>query len=1819
MVSRTAEEEPEQSPEVERLMSLVDPEMRASLQATVDLPSTKAGMSVNTATSRETKRVDEARASAPAPASSAGQVAPSPSPAPALGAGLTLGDLQFDPAEAKALGFDEAATAAQKFRIGGPTSGNASPFASEWGQQQLKQLQVVPLQTIDGMYQGSPGQIERRLSELHFMSLARKRGTKLTEMDRPTYESTMAEALDLARKDVASRLGTSEHRDNSLVETDPDKAIQDILQGNLPMPALLSPFGPAMLAKPVLEAATGMKPEDLWMVNAMAPFHAMAKPGSGTYALEKGEDALNMGQEGKLSWFLRLAPSTAVMSWMLDPETTWEMGGKDGFGGDRHVRKVASGYDLTQDWRRMGELYDSATPWESGRVEKGVMGALPLGAIMLFEPDVPSIATGLIAAPVVKAAKAYGLGKMVVNGLFGPTINTWQDAIRGGKSISEVAEMAGAKGSWTRTLFDAVLGEAEARIATEAASEIGPVGALGGKPGAAKELDPLAGRNVDELAKESGDAATKAGADLDARTQGRDVRQNDLELAQDFAKGEYDTFQPAWQNQVNQAGKAAPAAVRAMRDAESRLVSTAALRGTGEALAEGDKVIDLVTGQQAEFLSFRAAHDPSPAAGELGSAARAAPKAERAAEDAGAAAYDVSWADEATSEAAEFAKLDAEKAAGQATARLGAAKATAATPGVNLKPSEPSPVALVRNQAGEIVERPIGRVLRAGDPTSRPGTKAVLDAMIRLKRSYGVARKELQVAIESGQQHLIDAAKKKLEGVRSGMIANARDVSFLSAELNYKLAREAVSAVYRKIDKLAKEAPQLASTKKELDALAKAQADMVEAASAKMVADRQASAIARSGEIFRETLDAFATSGKKYSSAIVKGTTEAEPMGRAVIDDLAGQAELDVGQYMGELIQRHGSDVVDSVIASPVGKALRGQTGKLPLTPKVTQAFRKVEEAIHGKATTIRRGADFGRAKLALDTLGAGKLVRGWSKESWIAWTYQVSHKLSRKMDLIGASAIGKMPRAVRDIARKSVERFSNTERELAIVARMGPEELRRYMTTTDAIQGVYGNRGGALADRALAYLRAIKAGDPELFRQDTVVQALKTAPLPSFMSAQVAPGIVGHALERVLDDELVDGAKLWEWLEEVAPAMFASQTGKADAPVVIQRFLARALAHGANQHDSMYDLMRLTGPGLGADAAKALDWLAIPEKAKLGVMDVDAAYRATAAYNLPKLSQFAGPMESIFKAKDVSNRLVRMAMIEGHDHWVPEAVWRALQDVPRNLAKELKEFTDESFIPSKFDKFSRFWRMTSVYGYALPRARHFVNTFFGDWSQMTTALGWRSGTRLALANTPNYIPIAGHALSDALSKAAGTNAFVRAVWDPNLAEVLKASKRHVIKTGEGPMTAEDFLREALEDGTHDAMASADLMEATSRASKTWVPWSLDMPPHIKAAAKFMEEIQHRQRLLVYLEARTGRLTGSPLTREQAREKLTGALFDWKTGIQPWEHGSIGRFAAFWSYRRLMLKNLGGTIAEAWTEPSVEYMAKAMTGRTKLARMRQAGLATRAVPEAFNWDDPEEYLDDEEQLDAVGKRMAPWWAKAQSILYNQNLSPARKLWYSEVAGREVTYESMMMPAMTAMDQLYILNLTVQTMAASAVMAAEMAGIKTSLTTESAAKLWEKNVDGWAGMMMPGLDDAVESALKNMVPGTDSYKSDKGIAVPQAQAILLHRLGLSDFMGVSPDVDGTTRVDKNMLGVITKLLISMPQAADIARNWAVFDNPAMNESLSEGVAEAMSRWTGIAAPASHDPFKSLDYEAKGDASKLKETMKSLEKSVTPRRQ
>ena len=1615
--------------------------------------------------------------------------------------------------------------------------GTAQGF--EQGPIEAQRLVELPMQKAYGRFGTSPRLVEQELTYANIEKHMRRMGEKnFFALPEERQDSIKAMAADGAKREVASIVGVQQQRGNAVVDLDPEQSVQDIRDGN----TMMGMFSGQYLGSKIEGAIRGVDEDETLYSKVMSPFTAMFTAGGRSVQPQDERPVLGMQKEGKLSWFLRLAPSTAVGAWLFN-DGPMEWGGED------HIEKIyAGGYDVTQEMHKFGDMYAAATPWVDSKLATKAAGLGMVFPIIMLEPD----ATALVAGPIGKAvkfgAKMARPSKLLLNTVLRPELAKWTKALaKAGGEVDEIEFLTDFESSlnlreWSPRwlMWRAVKGELFTRLQADA------IPVWDAKASSGLGVIQRAAASLIDKRKAAGEEL--AGAGKAAQAAQRLAKAGEKEVGELAAEVSKEESTKAMLDQLQ-------ILLGRRDDALTALEKVATADGTtlGAALRSKDGIRalqGLIDAKPAYDDTISAIRDAIGAARKVTPAARAGVSVRKVGDDyldfgsrANADRYS-SMLESVTNYRKQYAAMAPELAVG------GAAKALA-------------DINQVAGEALTLVSQALGKSV-----DSIPGD---------LRRLIGNAKTNVALA-----KQMMAEGSKDLREVGADALSAIGDVA--SARAFYEASVGAA-----KVGK-------------------------------------------RTSEHLRDILGRYEQGAASLASVIGTKSAEAVPaVFKGSVTDVLGKAgDIEPVEFLSKLGAKYGDEAAEFAVSSIPGMSYLLKGG--PVGRKQMNGLFRYEAAAHSFVERARL-AQFAPVKAVITSTGeVPRWGRHFTPEGFLASTLKMTSTVEKIVNPILSRGLASSPKLIREVYRRTFERFQTYEMEMGAAihaankAGTSPfDAAMEYMTTPGrwmvAGSATAANRDVLVpANKMLYYLKAVsKAGDDSWFN-DLAVQGFARAALPSTQRGEVGAREAARIV-RELAEDATDGKAFLEGIQQAIEAVTKKEELSTDAAQVTTRFVTRATLWAAVQHDAMWDLMRAQGGGMGADTARAMNFMLDARKAKtlgkaLDPAAGDEVSRLLSTYNLPLTQEvstgLAKGLSTFVGGIREKNALMKMAVVEGKGVWVPAHIKAALEGIPRVLVKDIAQFDQPANpLTRGLGKLMRLWRISVVNGYFFPRVAHFTNTFMGDMSQIVASVGWRPALRISAQTSVAYIPFVGPKLQDKLAGHTVGKSMISGLMNPELSRVMNAGT-DIIETADGPISSRRLLQESHEDGMLDSISTMDLIEVTRRTPQTRWRKMLngDPPPWIVSSAKFLESVQHRIRVQTYLEARTGKLTGTPLARREAADLVRETLFDWRLGVPRWESETIGKLFVFWTYKRAMLRQLGAAMTESVTAPGHDYLWKALSGNTKLNRMRQTGQMLSAVPEAIYWDGDEDLLGEDEQILAYGRRVLPWWVDAQPLLMNRELDGARKGWYSDVAGRNVTMESVVLPSLTTLDAIASLTLMANTSMATTVMLAEKAGMQPRLTTADAAEIWERNVDAIGETMAPGAGEFFTNGLRPFF-GESRRKSSRGVPVPQATAVMLKRLGWEEFIGTYTDESGRTRyhADANALQIVAQLVAISPPATDLTRNWAVFDNPGWQADLESGVIESFARLTGLAKFSPHTPAEGREWEVLGQERDLKNAVKS----------
>ena len=1518
-----------------------------------------------------------------------------------------------------------------------------------------------------------------------------------------------------------------------------------------------------------------------------------------------------MQKESKLSWFFRAGLFSVIGAHVMDPGqnllTDW--------GSQAHVDRIyRGGYDVTQEMRPLGKAYAALTPWADSEFMETVVGFAGIMGLVLIEPDL-TLLTLKAGAPLKALSKAAKLSPLLIKSAFKPALADWMRMIEEGKAAGKASEdvLKEIEGTLTPggpqwALMQAVRMDWAAELLADGAN-------LSGVRRQSMFQDLKAVLDAtEEAAKAASRKLGKSKAALDragaSKTQAIRAKDQAIE-ALDMAKEE----------------RAFAESMMEVLVEEERLLAQVNAVAASHGLSLR-KLIELYHPSKAaeltrslEPLRDRVASIVEMLASDLGESSATLKRLLAEGADLSGMLDPRLLAEHSrlTTEIAEAGRKTAESALVQSFLGVRQSRMWAVEKMAHIFASN----GLTFPRALEAFKAPKG-LIRAVDGAAVDAGPALLSRRMTRSRSLGRAATK---AVSRTQKALDDLAAEADAGVVAATSA------VVSKDKAYQAALEkygSMVGVYARAKAAARQSGEgaiesLQKVLRRTHDMADVFADMIRRGTDKVQDASKADLVARK----------FATDASANGAQILKALQEA-------YDPSALEA---AGKAYPEVL---------SMLAS-----------KTPVPKSDYAAVFDLERAAF-TAQEHARLQQFAVPKLALETVKQTPTVQSIWKNAgepgyWLARGLRAGTQLAQAVDPVLSRGLANAPDIVKDVYRRAYERFQTADTHINRIAAQTMAEARaKGLGTEDAIAHIHlamrqllltnkkffvgealvtANQGGmTIAQKALTYLKMLAKTTDDAWGSDLTVQSLSRAWAPPGDASIEGAAAASRKLRKLVEDMESHGS----FLDVVMEAMRATMAGvqrAADTHSVATRFIYRGLLHGSTQHDAIYDLTRTTGLGLSAEAARGLDFITnkaaaksfTPAELSAGIAE---ARKVVSRYSLPLTQEMASGKAAkawslmpgiLSEGAKTSNDLVRLASADDHVLEVPRYLMEALNQIPTGLAKELQQYSSGTpWLGRVTSDLMRMWRISVVNGWLFPRIAHFTNTFFGDFSQLATKYGLGTATRISGQHLFNHIPFVGPKVADALSTWSRTNSLMPGIVNPQMSAVMRGADDVLIETADGPISGRRMLREANEDGMLDSLSSADLAEALGRAKPERMGSLfgdlLTQPSRwVRNTAEFMETLQHRIRVQTYLEARTGALTGTPLTRAEAKESVLETLFDWRLGTTSWEAETIGRVGVFWTLRRQMLRQIGAAISEGYTKAGDgQYLWSALTGQTMLGRIRKMGALMEAVPEAVYWTDPDAAVNDEAQFNEWAIRQTPWWRDVQPLLMSRRLDEGREAWYSEVAGKPVTYESLILPSLTTIDSLYMVHLMVNSAAATSIHGLSSLGLAPNVTAASIQKTWEAAVDDFAGTFGPGFEDLINNALRPVL-GESGRRSSRGVPVTAQQAAFLTRLGWHEYVRTFEDADGRVRfsADQNAMSLILRLVSMTPQASDVARNWAILDNPAMNQSVTSGLVEALARLTGLVRYGSFDPGKADEWKLRGQEAEFEQALRRTQSQAAER--
>ncbi len=675
------------------------------------------------------------------------------------------------------------------------------------------------------------------------------------------------------------------------------------------------------------------------------------------------------------------------------------------------------------------------------------------------------------------------------------------------------------------------------------------------------------------------------------------------------------------------------------------------------------------------------------------------------------------------------------------------------------------------------------------------------------------------------------------------------------------------------------------------------------------------------------------------------------------------------------------------------------------------------------------------------------------------------------------------------------------------------------------------------------------------------------------------------------------------------------------------QGFRATHIMISAMEDRARYDLLRRMG---GVDANVASDIQKLVSGNLRGVKDMRAALNALQDYGLPLSRQsFDGAAKGL-------TTVLEAAKLDDGVVLVPKALKDLTKKHLDGMVKELDQFNSSeearNFFANAVTGAIRAWRTSIVTGLILPNPRHFVNIFFGNFSQIWGEVNFSTAAKVQAQSLSGLnIPWLSNKLREAHQKSvekygnralgSTTNAlhnpWVNAFYDVSRVPDSTKLPSHF----NGVRTMGDLRRGARDNGVLSTFIGTDIREAMSKAAfsekdglkrKVW-------NSYIKGEAyqNFAETIEQRQRIGLFMEL----VTNKGMRPQQAADVVKKALYDWDAPLTKFEADVLNKYFLFWRFWKLSLGQAARHLTDPLVRPpnkTTDLLKYSAMQRNPIARFRaQYQLATAIPEQTFMAQQPQDLNEDgviseEEETLYLQSMVYPWYKSGGSRVFLTNYPSDSTVTeeYLKLKGQELTHEAVSMPAMTLLDTYGFLWSTFGGMLGSAA----------SVTTEEdPLNALPNMLEGFVldpldklahPAVKPGIDFARETFTgKKTSFGSSNYKKLNLTEQAIARALMLDGYLVRRTKGKFKDPEGVVRAPKAAVNVLRATPFLGTQMSRFFEPF--FELEAEKRGMAGAIAYLVRRISGIADIKRHSPQKQLEYlakdleeEAKREASKSK---------------
>ena len=600
---------------------------------------------------------------------------------------------------------------------------------------------------------------------------------------------------------------------------------------------------------------------------------------------------------------------------------------------------------------------------------------------------------------------------------------------------------------------------------------------------------------------------------------------------------------------------------------------------------------------------------------------------------------------------------------------------------------------------------------------------------------------------------------------------------------------------------------------------------------------------------------------------------------------------------------------------------------------------------------------------------------------------------------------------------------------------------------------------------------------------------------------------------------------------------------------------------------------------------------------------------RALSVLNRLGMSPLAGKLETGGEAP-LANRIINMGLAtDGTQYFMPDNMLRMFQ---REFNSKLKEREalgrkSESYVGRQLLRFAKYYKTSVVAGFLLPDWSYQVgNVGFSDAWLLFRNLGPLGALKVSANTLPAALPYfnrtfgAGgmwNRMAQGLKAKFGdvpvlgsvTNAFM----NPVINRVMRGEAGTWVWNNELYSTAR-VQAELVDLGILDNVVSEELMSAVDKASRGFGGNFFQraegrLREHQHDLQQHAQLIAQRQRVGMYIELRERGMTAT-----EAAAEVKDALYDWGHAVSQRElEFSLLSGVFFYRFFKLSMRQGLNTLMEPLIKGMDEdYVKRALTGRSHMARTRQTYYAQRAMAHwQFGPSDPTE--EEHWQLDMAeyGRTFArPEWIEATRFGRTIPLGPgAQDRIFTQEAGRRATHVHMTTPEPPNLGAVALwLNTVGAAVAWGAIEASNRAGLSSELTMRR--RWYEVPLVELTDQLHPSFGRVASHMANARASGQDGRMPISPGMARTLQGVSTWVPGLDDIGEISQDYESGRLMANESAVSLVRLIPTLLQAPRLADD--VY-NPLYGDSYAKGVAATLAQLGGIGRMYPADPTEVID--------------------------